>query len=207
MPAGDASLASGQPIHVCKLMLTVKLPVVSRSASRCSAGLQIARSSCVFRSFHSQRSARPIWSGGFKPERRPVPGHVCCQGGFRHFMTDCLGPAATYTTAGRRFGAAPVRQRHTRRRFCRQPVQTGRRLMRQTVKPTNISQRPRRREAKASRVACSPGSGSVRRPGSRFGLPLTPEFRWTVASPGRAECARRPMRPPPPRAPKCPTKC
>jgi hypothetical protein len=34
-----------------------------------------------------------------------------------------------------------------------------------------------------------------------------PRIRWTVASPGRAICASRDTRPPPPRVPKCPTKC
>jgi len=34
-----------------------------------------------------------------------------------------------------------------------------------------------------------------------------PRIRWTVASSGRAICARRPARPPPSRVPKCPTKC
>jgi hypothetical protein len=34
-----------------------------------------------------------------------------------------------------------------------------------------------------------------------------PRIRWTVASPGRAMCACRNTRPPPPRVPKCPTKC
>src|SRR5258708_7081905 len=34
-----------------------------------------------------------------------------------------------------------------------------------------------------------------------------PRIRWTVASPDRAPCALGPTRPPPPRVPKCPTKC
>ena len=34
-----------------------------------------------------------------------------------------------------------------------------------------------------------------------------PRIRWTVASPGRAICARHAPRPPPSRVPKCPTRC
>jgi hypothetical protein len=34
-----------------------------------------------------------------------------------------------------------------------------------------------------------------------------PRIRWTVASPGGATRAYRDTRPPPPRVPKCPTKC
>jgi hypothetical protein len=59
---------------------------------------------------------------------------------------------------------------------CRQCVQTGRRLMRQTVLPTTIQGRtaPTRSESSARRSA-SPESRSERRPVLRFGLPLTPE--------------------------------
>jgi len=60
--------------------------------------------------------------------------------------------------------------------FCRQRVQTGRRLMRQTVLPTMIHGRnaPPRSESCARRFA-PPVSRSAGRPGLRFGLPLTPE--------------------------------
>ena len=71
--------------------------------------------------------------------------------------------------------------------FCRQRVQTGRRLMRQTVLPTMIHGRiaPMRSESSARRFAPR-GSRSARRPGLRFGLPLTPES----GGPSRQPAAR-----------------
>src|SRR5450631_1349791 len=55
--------------------------------------------------------------------------------------------------AGERLGAASGFQRQTRRRLCRPRVQTGRRLMRQTVLPTVIRVELRRGGAKAPRGA------------------------------------------------------
>jgi len=54
--------------------------------------------------------------------------------------------------------------------------QTGRRLMRQTVLPTKTREvsAAARNDSSARRVP-SRSSGSARRPGLRFGLPLTPE--------------------------------
>src|SRR5260370_4513694 len=46
-----------------------------------------------FRSLRSQRSARLTRSGGFEPERRPVPGyHLVPGAAFRHGITDYPGP-------------------------------------------------------------------------------------------------------------------
>jgi hypothetical protein len=63
----------------------------------------------------------------------------------------------------------------TRRPFAADDVQTGRRLMRQTVLPTTIQgiNAPTRSESLARRVPA--GSHSARRLWLRFGLPLTPE--------------------------------
>jgi hypothetical protein len=100
----------------------------------------------------------------------------CSRDGFRHGRTDYPGRKVPICDAGERFGAAPGLQRQTRRPFCRQRVQTGRRLMRQTLLPTMIHDRtaPMRSESSARRFV-PPGSRSARRPGLRFGLPLTPE--------------------------------
>jgi hypothetical protein len=75
-------------------------------------------------------------------------------------------------------GASALRRAFSDRQggaFCRQRVQTGRRLMRQTVLPTMIqANAPTRSESSARRFA-ELGSRSARRPGLRFGLPLPPE--------------------------------
>ena len=97
------------------------------------------------------------------------------QGGLRRFMTDYSGSRAEYAAAGGRVIATPGHQRQTRRRLCRPRVQTGRRLMRQTVMPTRTPARiaPMRSESSVRRLVA--GSRSTRRAGLRFGLPLTPE--------------------------------
>ena len=70
-----------------------------------------------FRSLRSQRSARLTWSGGFEPERRPVPGYILFRDGLRHGRTDYPAPGPDMRTAGERFGAAPGFQRQIRRHF------------------------------------------------------------------------------------------
>ena len=136
-----------------------------------------------FRSLPSQRSARLRWSGGFEPERRPVPGYHLGTSQFailvrgrlqtrqnrlpgrkastnddRQVLRRCAGPSATDKAA-----------------LCRQRVQTGRRLMRQTVLPTMIQGNAPTRSESCARRLTPRGSRSAGRPGLRFGLPLTPE--------------------------------
>ena len=162
-----------------------------------------------FRSLHSQRSARLTRSGGFEPERRPVPGHYLVPGTVLDTAEPIIRPhKARYAMAGERFGAAPGLQRQTRRRLCRQHVQTGRRLMRQTVLPTMIhgTIAPMRSESSARRLAPR-GSRSARRAGLRFGLPLTPESGGPSRHPAARHARAVHTRPPPSRVPKCPTKC
>src|ERR1700733_14860445 len=74
--------------------------------------------------------------------------------------------------------------------LCRQRVQTGRRLMRQTVLPTIIHERtaPLRSESSARRFV-SGGSCLARGPGLGFGLPLPPPLR-TAASPTAPAAAK-----------------
>jgi hypothetical protein len=127
-----------------------------------------------FRSLHSQRSARLTRSGGFEPERRPVQVTICP----RADMTEPIIAAARPDRPRPASALAPRRAFSDRPggAFCRQCVQTGRRLMRQTVLPTMIHGRstPTRSESSARRPAPL-RSRSDRRPGLRFGLPLTPE--------------------------------
>ena len=61
------------------------------------------------------------------------------------------------------------------------------------------------RKLRASR--CSAGSRSARRPGLRFGLPLTPESGGPSRHPAARYALTVDTRPPPSRVPKCPTKC
>ena len=129
-----------------------------------------------FRPSCSQRSARLTRCGGFRPERRPVPGHHLVPGTALDSAQPIIGPQGPdmRCPAG---ALAPCRVFSDRQGgFCRQRVQTGRRLMRQTVLSTKIPGKtaPMRSHRSARRFA-SPGSRSARRALSRFGLPLTPE--------------------------------
>ena len=112
----------------------------------------------------------------------------CSRDSVRHGITDYPDP----TGPDMRWPAsalAPRRAFSDRQggAFCRQRVQTGRRLMRQTVLPTMVhgTIAPMRGESPARRLA-PPGSRSARRPGLRFGLPLTPES----GGPSRQPAAR-----------------
>ena len=121
----------------------------------------------------AQRAADKEWRFPARAASGPrLP--PCSRDGFRNGVADYPGRKAPICGAGERLGATPGLQRQTRRHFCRQCVQTGRRLMRQTVLPTILGRiAPKRSESSARRFA--PGSRSAGRPGLRFGLPLTPE--------------------------------
>ena len=177
LPHSDASLAwAGQSTYVTRAdgltpgCVAFSLPVQRRFLRT------IVRGSSVFPipPRPAQRAADP--EGRFRARAASAPRSLSCsQGGFRRFMTEYFGLKADIRAAGERFGAVPGRQRQTRRRLCRQRVQTGRRLMRQTEMPTRTDARiaPMRSESFARRPAS--GSRSAGRPGLRFGLPLTPE--------------------------------
>ena len=162
------------------------------------------------RSLHSQRRARLTRSGGFEPERRPVPGTFLLQGRFETRQNRLSGPKTVrYAMAGealrRRAGPSAKRQ--------------GGILLPPTCSdgPTLdapdcvADQDPRNDRADAKRKLRT----SLRSGGSPFGAAPRfafwpsphPRIRWTVASPGRAICARHAPRPPPSRVPKCPTRC
>jgi hypothetical protein len=159
-------------------MLTAKIPVVSCSASRCSAGnskeLRFQRFSGppqpAQRAADKERRFRARAASG---PRSPS----CSRDGSRFGLTDYRAAGLRYAMAGGRLGAAPGCQRERQGgAFCRQHVQTGRRLMRQTVLPTKIQGRiaSTRSESSARRFQ-SLGFRSAGRPGLRFGLPLPPE--------------------------------
>jgi hypothetical protein len=80
----------------------------------------------------------------------------------------------------RRFGASalapPSQQQETRRPLAANVFHTGRRVMRQTMLPTEPQGRPARMRSDCSTSRLAPLEiGSQRRSQSRFGLPLTPE--------------------------------
>ena len=154
----------------------------------------------------AQRAADKEWRFRARAASGPrLPS--CSRDGFRNGITDYPGRKARYAIAGERLGAAPGLQRQTRRRFCRQRVQTGRRLMRQTVLPTMIHGKNRADAERKLRASFCSGIAFGGAPRLAFWPSPHPRIRWTVASPGRAICARRDTRPPPSRVPKCPTKC
>ena len=160
------------------------------------------------RSLHSQRRARLIRSGGFEPERRPVPG-TFSRDGLRHGKTDYSDPKRSAICDGRRA---------LRRRTGPSAIDTA-----VSFPPTCLDgptldapdcvadQDPRNDRADAKRkLRTSPRSGGSpfgAAPRSAFWPSPHPRIRWTVASPGRAICARHAPRPPPSRVPKCPTRC
>ena len=61
-----------------------------------------------FRSLHCQRSARLTRSGGFEPERRPVPGYHLVPGTALDTAQSIIGPQGSDKMAGGRLGAVPV---------------------------------------------------------------------------------------------------
>src|SRR6185437_5651462 len=120
----------------------------------------------------AQRAADMEWR--FEPERRPSQGHF--RPGIVPDTTNRLpGREVPIRPAG--FVAMPAPSA-TDKAVSPPPksVQTGRRLMRQTVLPTPIQSRtaPTRSESLARHLALD-GSCSARRAALRFGLPFTPE--------------------------------
>ena len=161
-----------------------------------------------FRSLRSQRSARLTWSGGFEPERRPVPGYILFQGTASDTAEPIIRPRGPICDGRRAF----------RRRTGPSAIDTA-----VSFPPTCLDgptldapdcvadQDPRNDRADAKRkLRTSPrsdGSPFGAAPRSVFWPSPHPRIRWTVASPGRAICARHAPRPPPSRVPKCPTRC
>jgi hypothetical protein len=132
----------------------------------------------------------------------------CSRDGFEKRHGRLSGPARRrYAMAGWRFGAAPGLQRQTRRRLLPPTCSDGPTL---DAPDCVANDDPWKNRADAERKLCAslcPGIAFGRAPRLAFWPSPHPRIRWTVASPGRAICARRDTRPPPSRVPKCPTKC
>ncbi len=161
-----------------------------------------------FRSLPSQCSARLTWSGG-QARAVPVPGYHLVPGtASRHGITDYRAARHRYAMAGERFGAAPGRQRQIRRRFLPPTCSDGPTL---DAPDCVADHNPRKNRADAERKLCASFCSARivfgEAPRVAFWPSPHPRIRWTVASPGRATRAHRHTRPPPPRVPKCPTKC
>ena len=189
--------------------LTVKFPVVSRSASRCSAGTFEIRASSVFpippqpaqRAADKERRFRARAASG---PRLPS----CSRDGFRHGMTDYPGRRPRYAMAGERFGAAPGLQRQTRRHLWPPTCLDGPTLN----APDRVAEQdsPNNRADAGRKLRTTLCFGGIRfgpAPRDAFWPSPHPRIRWTVASPGSATRAYRETRPPPSRVSKCPTKC
>jgi len=131
----------------------------------------------------------------------------CSRDGFRHGITDYRAAWPRYAMAGRRFGATPGFQRPTRRRLLPPTCSDGPTL----DAPDCVADDDPRNRADAERKLraslCSARIPFGSAPRVAFWPSPHPRIRWTVASPGRAICACRDTRPPPPRVKKCPTKC
>ena len=189
-------------------MLTAKIPVVSCSASRCSAG---SSKDWRFQRFSgppqpAQRAAEKEWrfqaraaSGPRSPSRS--------RDGSRFGTTDYRAAGPRYAMSGGRFGAVPGLQRQTRR------------LLPPTCSDGPTLDAPDCVVDQDSGKNCADAEPSLRASFCISRIPFGearsfafwpsphPRIRWTVASPGRAKRAHRQTRPPPPRVTKCPTKC
>jgi hypothetical protein len=152
-----------------------------------------------FRSLPNQRSARLTWSGGFEPERRPVPGYHSVPGTIQTRHNRLPGRKASICD-GRRAPQAPRRafSDRQRRRFLPPTCSDGPTL---DAPDCVADQDPRNNRYAAERKLRAPPC-SVRimfggAPRVAFWPSPHPRIRWTVASPGRATRARRDTRPPP----------
>jgi hypothetical protein len=177
------------------------LPVVLRSAARCNAGIfDCEKVPAPFRILPCQREPRGGPEERFQARAASGPGFLFPGTVSRHDMTRYpLPQAGAGRSIGRAFGASRAVSNRQGGMCCRQRVQTGRRLMRQTVLRIIIPGRfASMRSQGFLRRGDRTGMRSARRPGLRFGLPLTPESggpsRLPVAQPApRVRRARRPQ--------------
>ena len=170
--------------------------------------LRSRRNLRLSRSLHSQRRARLTRSDGFEPERRPVPG-TFSRDGLRRGKTDYPDPKRS-DMRWPASASAPRRafSEKTRRSILPPTCSDGPTL----DAPDCVADQDLRNDrADAKRKLrtspCSSGPPFGAAPRFAFWPSPHPRIRWTVASPGRAICARHAPRPPPSRAPKCPTRC
>jgi hypothetical protein len=190
--------------------LTVKTPgCVAFSLPVQRRNLRIQEIPASFRSLHGQRSARLTRSGGFEPERRPVPGYHLVPGATsdtaRPIIRTLQGPICGWPASA----LAPRRAFSDRQGGVLPPTCSDGPTL---DAPDCVADHdPRKNRADAERklrasfcsvrIPVGPALRVAFRPSPH------PRIRWTVASPGRAIRAHGITRPPPSRAPKCPTKC
>ncbi len=192
--------------------LTANTPGCVAFSLPCGAGTFDLRRFLRFSSLsRSQRSARPARRDGLEPERRPIPGHSCSRDGFARRYSLISGPQRGPNANPRRALRRHALPSATNKGdiFCRHRVPDGPTL---DAPDCIADQNPRKTRFDAERrQLCAPFHSTDIRFGSAFQVAFRPSphprIRWTVASPDRALCALGPTRPPPPRVPKCPTKC
>ena len=155
--------------------------------------------SSVFPTLHSQRSARLTRSGGFEPERRPVPGSHLVPGTVQRRRDRFIRTPSRARLLWPASALAPRRAISDRQGGDLPPTCSDGPTL---DAPDCIADHdPRKTRADAERKLCA-SFCSVRIP---FGPALRvafrpsphPRIRWTVASPGRAIRAHGTARPPP----------
>lgn len=167
------------------------IPGCVASASRCRAGTSRDGDSSVSRSLQSLRSARLSRSGGFEPERRSVPGHVSAPGTVFDPAQQVSALPGPVLLAGTSLLAACRACSDLPGGLLAAPILDGPTL---DAPDCVADPDPRSQRAAALRFRAIPFGAAPRvaiRPSPN------PRIRWTVASPARAVCARRPTRPPP----------
>ena len=161
--------------------------------------LSYLRIPASFRSLRSQRSARLTKSGGFEPERRPVPGYHLVPGtASRCGRTDYPGPKGPICDGRRapwrRVGLSATDKAAPLPPTCSDgPTLDAPDCVADHDPPRNRADAERK--LRASLCSARNMFGAALR--VAFRPSPHPRIRWTVASPGRATRVRRHTRPPP----------
>ena len=179
MPPSDASLARTSQSTYERRADGKLLPVVLRSAARCNAGIfDCEKMPAPFRILPCQREPRGGSEERFQARAASGPGLLFPGTVSRHDIARYPLPpgGSRQIDRVRLCGATRAVSNRQGGMCCRQRVQTGRRLMRQTVLRIIIPGRfASMRSQGFVRRGDRTGLRSARRPGLRFGLPLTPE--------------------------------
>jgi hypothetical protein len=192
-------------------VLTANTPGCVAFSLPCSAGNFKFEDSSVFRLHRKASAPRGPQGGAVLSPSGAGPRPLQSQGRFRAAAWPRIsGPlAGPNVNLGERFGAQPLPSAtNIGGTFCRQRVPDGPTL---DAPDCIADQNPQKIRILAERQLRLPfylpdaGFGSA--PRVAFRSSPHPRIRWTVASPDSAPCALGSTRPPPPRVPKCPTKC
>jgi hypothetical protein len=181
--------------------LTAKTPgCVAFSLPVQRRNLRTPRIPASFRSLRSQRSARLTRSGGFEPERRPVPGYHLVPGTASDTAEPIIGASNGPICEQPASALAPRRAFSDRNKavLCRPRFLDGPTL---DAPDCVADQDPRKNRADAERKlrasSCFARIPFGRAPRVAFRPSPHPRIRWTVASPGGATRAYRDTRSPP----------